>query len=282
MKPVLSIASLWAIISVAAASTAAAQNELPTHQPVQPDSVGATTTPGTMTPTEVNTEIRPEVERAAAAPPLDELPDREGTKEITSMYLTPEMATIYSAPNTGIWATGGSTQFAGMMGVESGQLNFAQRFGQFDLTLFGAATKYGYYRGLTTSWGFGGNLTWHFHPDWSITVFGEYYTPVTFRTAGAPFTINSPAMGGYRAVPRFGGYIDRSLGAHWGIRVGAQAYRDYGNSNWELQPIVMPYYKFNSKVSIGVDVGGILYQILSSKAGWDSGNPTIAPPRASH
>ena len=37
--------------------------------------------------------------------------------------------------------------------MESGRLTFEQELGQFTLSVYGAALKYGYFRGLTSSYG---------------------------------------------------------------------------------------------------------------------------------
>lgn len=49
--------------------------------------------------------------------------------------------------------------------------------------------------------------------------------------------------------------------------------------SWDTRPIAIPYYKFN-KTKIGLDVGGILYEIVRSvKFKNQGGNPTIMPGR---
>ena len=54
-----------------------------------------------------------------------------------------------------------------------------------------------------------------------------------------------------------------------------------GGNRWEAQPIVMPYFRFNGKDEIGLDIGGIMYNLLRSNIGGGWGavrNPTIPPP----
>ena len=112
-----------------------------------------------------------------------------------------------------------------------------------------------------------------------MTLFGSYYTSLnnatTFRHAGI-----TPGMMGYTAIPNFGGYVDYSIGDRWGVKVGAQAYRSSMTNRYEAQPIVIPYYRLSKHAEIGVDVGGILYQLIKSNQGKSHGNmnPTIAPP----
>ncbi len=195
----------------------------------------------------------------------------------TLVRFTPGAAWLYSGPAGTLYATGGEMHLPGMMAINSGALHFNHDFGPLEVSLFGSATKYGFFRGLETSWGFGGSLSYRFSDRWSITVFGSYATATG---------IMPPGMLGYVDVPRFGGYVDYRFADRWGIRVGAQSYRTSTNGRWETQPIVMPYFKINDKADIGIDVGGILYQVLmqtaGDKLGWNRGNPTMPRPFGPH
>lgn len=177
-----------------------------------------------------------------------------------------------------LFATASRDSLAGLMATESGSLDLVQRLGPVTVSLYGAAAKYGYFRGLSTSYGFGGSATWQIAPNLSITAFGSYWTP-----AGV---YGPPAMMANVAVTNIGGYLDWRFHPHWGVKAGVQSYRSmvYGG-RWETQPIVMPYYRTSSGVELGVDLGGILYQLvrsLSSDSNWGrSGNPTIEPPKGS-
>lgn len=176
----------------------------------------------------------------------------------------------------GLFATGSAESLPGLMGIERGSLNATQRFGAVTVTLYAAAAKYGYFRGLSTTYGFGGSASWQISPTVSLTVFGSYWTPASLH--------GSPGMLADVAVTNIGGYIDWRFHPHWGVKAGVQSYRSmvYGG-RWETQPIVMPYYRTSSGAEIGVDFGGILYQLvrgLSSDSNWGRpGNPTIEPPR---
>lgn len=188
-----------------------------------------------------------------------------------SMSYIPGVAMIHSWGSGGLFATGSRQNLPGLMGIESGGLNFSQRVGAFTLSLFGSATKYGYYRGLSTSYGFGGSLSYDINEHLGVTIFGSYASP-----AG----INQVAMIGYVDAPVFGGYLDWRISSHWGVKVGAQSYRSIAYGRWETQPIVMPYYRTSGGAQIGVDLGGLLYQVIRSASGnrWGSpGNPTIDP-----
>lgn len=181
---------------------------------------------------------------------------------------------LFSWHGGGLSAASSAISLPGMMGLESGRLNLNQRFGNLSLTLWGGADQYGYFRGMQTSWAFGGQLGYRINDRWSVTLFGEYHSPLH------PLT---PGMAGYMDVPRFGGYASYEINDRWGVSVGAQAQRSLVTNRWEAQPIVMPYYKINNDVKIGVDVGGILYNMardwIEGSNGAPIGSPVIAPPR---
>lgn len=168
--------------------------------------------------------------------------------------------------------SGSTTSFPGMMGIESGSISFTQQLGNLTVTAYGTASKFGYFRGLQTSYGFGGSVTYRINQRWFITAFGSYSTPLHPMTMG---------MAGYMNAPNFGGYASYEINEHWGINVGAQATRSLVTNRWEAQPIVEPYYKINGKAAIGIDVGGILYNAIRSynenRQGYRA-NPTIGPP----
>ncbi|MDE5596050.1 MAG: hypothetical protein K2I89_10855, partial [Muribaculaceae bacterium] len=188
----------------------------------------------------------------------------------SDMYLS--RATVSSWNGGRLYFNGGIQSMPGLMAIESGSINFEQTFGKFSFNLFGSANKYGYFNGLKTSYGFGAEATYRFNDRVSATVFASYFSPVMFM---------NPAMAGYVSVPNFGGYLDFSISSRFGVQVGAQSYRSLMSNKWEAQPIVKPYFKLSEKAAIGVDVGGILYNVLKSNVGnrsWGNHNPTMGPP----
>lgn len=197
---------------------------------------------------------------------------------VGNLYRTPSMVAMPGMVGFKLWkgasitVDGASASMPGLMGIESGRLTFNQDFGRFSFSAWGNVDKFGYFRGLQTSWGFGGQLSYRFNERLSMTVFGSYSSPLN------PHTV---AMAPYISAPNFGGYVTYDINDHWGVHVGAQATRSLVTNRWEAQPIVMPYYKINGQAAIGVDVGGILYNVLkdySSRKNSQYGNPTIGPP----
>ena len=139
-------------------------------------------------------------------------------------------------------------------------------------TIYLSVKKQNIIRGLTSSYGFGGSVTYRASDRLSLTLFGSYYSPMGALT---------PAMAGYMNVPSVGAYADYSFSDRWGVKAGVQSYRSMITGRWETQPMVMPYFKISPQHSIGLDVGGMLYQIIKSAA-YDKNdtysNPTIPPP----
>lgn len=168
---------------------------------------------------------------------------------LTGINLSPDIA---SWQGGGLYASGNATDLPGLIGIESGRLNITHTIGGLSMTAWGEATKYGYFRGLQTSYGFGATMTYRFSDKLSLTAFGSYSTPLH------PLT---PAMAGMMNSTRIGGYASYNINDRWGINVGAQATHSLVTNRWQAQPIVMPYYRVNKDVSIGIDVGGIIYNI---------------------
>ena len=158
----------------------------------------------------------------------------------------------------------------GMMGIERGGLSVSQNIGDFSFNVYGEAVRYGLYRDLRTSLGYGGSISYDINDRVSVTMFGNYYT--------SPGPMH-PAMAGYVSIPTFGGFLDYRVSDRWGVQVGAQSYRSTMTRRWETQPIVMPYFRLSKKNIIGVDVGGILYQVIRNTNGRNHReNPTLPPP----
>ena len=98
---------------------------------------------------------------------------------------------------------------------------------------------------------------------------------LSFRAFGS----YAPASAYGFQMSSFGGTIGYEFNDRWGMEVGAERIYDPMRGRWDTRPIAIPYYKFN-KTKIGLDVGGILYEIIrSAKFKNQGGNPTIMPGR---
>ena len=177
--------------------------------------------------------------------------------------------------NNGYFSASVKTEYLpGLMNIDEGNFSITQTFGKFTLSGYGEIIKYAYFGGFQRSFGAGGSITFKANDKLSLTAFGNYYTEPRFFT---------PAMAGYMKISTFGGYADYHINDKWGIIGGVQGYRSMMSNQWEVQPIIKPYYKMSKNVSLGVDVGGLVYQILKHTIGdfqRNSGNPTLPPPIA--
>lgn len=144
----------------------------------------------------------------------------------------------------------------GLMGIESVTASTTFNIGRLTFQPQAHAIKYGYLRGLQTSYGIGATIDYQINDRLSVTAFGTYFTPVT-----AP----SPAVAGFMQTSRIGGYATWRMSERWSLSAGAQAvYSPYCINKWQAVPVLVPTYHVNSKVALGVDVGGILYNIAES------------------
>lgn len=79
---------------------------------------------------------------------------------------------------------------------------------------------------------------------------------------------------------RYGATLSVDMSDRFGMEMGVQRYYDAMRGRWETVPIVAPYYRFD-KFTLGLDVGGIVYEILREVIfDKQKSSPTIGPPRA--
>lgn len=63
------------------------------------------------------------------------------------------------------------------------------------------------------------------------------------------------------ATYQYGGSVSFDMSERFGTEIGVQRFYDPIQKRWETVPVVIPYYKFD-KITVGMDVGGILYEVL--------------------
>lgn len=144
----------------------------------------------------------------------------------------------------------------GLMGIESVTAIARFDIGNLSIQPQAQAIRYGFFRGLQTSYGIGASFDYRISDRFSVTAFGTYFTPV-----GAP----SPAIAGFMQTSRLGGYATWRISERWSLSAGAQAVQTpYCINKWQTVPMLVPTYHINSKVALGIDVGGILYEIAES------------------
>ena len=105
---------------------------------------------------------------------------------------------------------------------------------------------------------------------------------VAFNVFGSYDIGNSYGM----STNSYGATMSLDMSERFGVEVGAQRYYDAMRGGWQTVPVVIPYYRFE-KFKLGLDVGGIMYEILRNvvfdkRGGGDfGGGPTIRPPKFS-
>lgn len=102
---------------------------------------------------------------------------------------------------------------------------------------------------------------------------------VGFKVFGTYDIGNSYGM----STHSYGASMTFDMSERFSLEAGVERYYDPMRGRWETVPVLIPYYRFN-KFTLGLDVGGILYEILREVV-FDKrdfrGGPTIAPPRPS-
>lgn len=80
----------------------------------------------------------------------------------------------------------------------------------------------------------------------------------------------------------YGATVAFDMSERFSLEMGVQRYYDAMRGRWETVPVMIPSYRFE-KFTLGLDIGGILYEILRSTVfdNQRSGSPTITPPRFS-
>jgi hypothetical protein len=193
---------------------------------------------------------------------------------------TPGESNVIKWHNGAAVASGSIQEMPGSMAIESGAITMYQHIGNLTLGIGGDVSKYGYFRGLDTQYGVDAMMNYRFNESTSATLFGDYYfgdTPNLNPHLGAAMT---PAQVGYYNATHFGGFISHDFSRRWGIDLGAQTYQPLGSSRWEVAPIAAPYLRLNNGQKIGIDLGGILYELLKNSSGKTiNTSPTIAPPK---
>lgn len=86
------------------------------------------------------------------------------------------------------------------------------------------------------------------------------YSPserVTFKVFGSYAIGNTYGMDTHS----YGATMSLDMSERFGMEMGVQRYYDSMRGHWETVPVVIPYYNFD-KFKLGLDIGGILFDIL--------------------
>ena len=112
---------------------------------------------------------------------------------------------------------------------------------------FGAgvnAAKYSFPYSTGQSFGVFGNVTYHPTDRFRINAFGSY-------SPDGRYNFNNSS---------YGATLEYDITERFGVEMGVRRYYD-NHRGWQTAPVAVPYYKFD-KFNLGIDVGGILYEII--------------------
>lgn len=169
-------------------------------------------------------------------------------------------------PHGMLFGSGGQTSIPGIGRFNNASLGYQHAFNQrLTLQLGVDAMKINMIHSTGQAFSTSGALLYQASDRVAFKVFGSYAIGNTYGMD----------------THRYGATMSLDMSDHFGMEVGAQRYYDAYRGRWETVPVVIPYYNLD-KLKLGLDVGGILYEILRN-AVFDnkrnSGGATIAPPR---
>lgn len=108
-------------------------------------------------------------------------------------------------------------------------------------------------------------MDYHLSNHLSLHLFGSYDTGNPYNPYGR----------------QWGGSLDWQINDRFGLEGGVRRSYNAITGRWETLPIVAPYYNFNDKFRLQIDVGPLIQQLIRGAVyGREGrGNPTIAPPK---
>lgn len=153
-----------------------------------------------------------------------------------------------------LWGSGGQNNLIGF-----GEINYGNVIYQKQLNgrlLIGAHLSAVTIRAphmATNTFEGGINLSYQITDKLAFHAFGNY-----------TFGETPPIMGTLYTNSSFGGYFSIEMSERFGLGLGAQRYYDPTVGNWSTAPIVVPYYKINKKITIGMDIGGLIQELIKN------------------
>lgn len=174
-------------------------------------------------------------------------------------------------PHGALFGSGAQTNVPGIGLFNNASLGYQHIFNdKFELLLQAEAMKMNMTHTTGQTFSTSGALLYHASDRVAFKVFGSYDIG------------NSYGM----STHSYGATISVDVSDRFNMEMGAQRYYDAMRGHWETVPVLIPTYRFNNNFKLGLDVGGILYEVLRNAIfdkngrGGYNGNPTIAPPRS--
>lgn len=152
-------------------------------------------------------------------------------------------------------ATSFRNTMPGLLSRHNASVTAVQNVGRltFEGTL--SADRYLLWHGTQTMFGVSGAVTYHFNDNVSATLFGNYYTGISFHSMAAMPYFGTKGYGGYLTF----------MGSSLGIDLGVQRHYDSFARRWVTSPIITPKIKFSEKFTLDLPVGWLVKEVLDEK-----------------
>lgn len=151
-----------------------------------------------------------------------------------------------------IGAAGSQRTQIGLMATNSASFTATQIAGRWVFTSTVSADHYRYGRAAQWQLGVGATATYMFSPNFSATVFGNYYTGTTYMGLSTLPYMGSSNYGGFLTMQN-----DR-LGLDLGVE---RVYNPY-TGRWETVPIVTPKVRIAQNFVISLPVGFLIKEAI--------------------
>lgn len=166
-----------------------------------------------------------------------------------------------------IFGTGEQTTVPGIGRFNEASLGYGHVFNdRLSLQVSIDAMKINRINFVGETFGTSGRMSYQASDRLAFNVFGSYQLGNTYGMS----------------TDSYGATVSVVMSDRFRMEVGAQRVYNAARGQWETVPVAIPTYRFNNGFELGLDVGGIIYEILRSTV-FDSNQrnsgPTIAPPR---
>lgn len=178
---------------------------------------------------------------------------------------------LWQFPHGAMFGSGSQTSVPGIGRFNNASLGYQHIFNdKFELRLQADAMKINMMHSTRQAFSTSGSLLYHASDRVAFKVFGSY-------DIGNSYGMSTHSYGATMSI---------DMSDRFNMEMGVQRYYDAMRGRWETVPVVIPSYRFNNNFTLGLDVGGIVYEILRNvifdkrRGGDYGGGPTIGPPRS--
>ncbi len=161
---------------------------------------------------------------------------------------------IHMWDNGAIFGSSSYNIFPGMGNIASSSFSVTQDFGRFNFTGSITGSKFHLDNNLYNDFNFSGQLSYRLTDRLSFNVFGNYSTGNIYHSMSAMPFMPSTSYGGSMSIV---------VSDKFNLEVGANRYYDPFSKKWITRPILIPTIDING-TKIGIDVGGLIYEIIQS------------------